>query len=369
MHEVVIIGGGLAGSAAAITLARAGRDVLLLERTREPHDKVCGEFLSQEALHSLRSLGLDPASLGARKVEAVRLADSHRVTTSPLPFEAMSLTRRSLDEALLQRAMQCGATVLRGKRVLCTRKEADGWIVEPKNSTPFQAKTVFLASGKHDILGHSRPRGVQADMVGFKMYFTLDPQQAAELSGHVELMLFRGGYAGLQLVEDGSANLGWIIHKSKLQALTGERPNLLSAMQNDCPQLAERLRGAKPVLEKMLAISPIPYGYVRRDPADGHWSLGDQAAVIPSFTGDGMSIALHSGQLAAAMYLAGDSVQAYQQRLHAQLSRQVAFATVISRGMVSPVARKFFMTTARVLPGSLALIARLTRIPTRALFS
>jgi flavin-dependent dehydrogenase len=369
MAEIVIIGGGLAGSAAAILLARAGREVTLIERDSQPQHKVCGEFLSQEAVHSLQALGIDLSALGARTIDAVRLADSRRVTASPLPFQAMSLTRRALDEALLQQASQSGVTVARGTRALNLQQHSDGWTITLDSQPSLYAQTVFAATGKHDLTGRTRPQGVQRNMVGFKMYFALSPQQVAELSGHIELMLFRGGYAGLQLVEDGSANLGWVIHKSELQSLGGYWQNVLAIMKRDCPHLTTRLHKAAPLLEKPLAVASIPYGYVRRDATDGLWSLGDQAAVIPSFTGDGMAIALHSGQLAASMYLAGETAQAYQRRLHAQLSRQVALATLLSRGMVSPLVRRALTTTARLRPNTLDLIARLTRIPVSARLS
>ncbi len=126
MHaDVLIVGGGLAGSAAAILLARAGRSVTLLERTRGPHDKVCGEFLSGEALHDLHHLGIDAAALGATPITSFRLHHRHHCKQRPLPFAAASLTRRVLDEALLQRATEAGAVIVRGGAV--ERLTANGY--------------------------------------------------------------------------------------------------------------------------------------------------------------------------------------------------------------------------------------------------
>src|SRR5271156_5185814 len=89
--EVLILGGGVAGCAAAVALARKGRSVTLIERELTPHHKVCGEFLSGEALEDLCALGIDVASHGAVPIDYVRLAAARRAAAAPLPFPAASL--------------------------------------------------------------------------------------------------------------------------------------------------------------------------------------------------------------------------------------------------------------------------------------
>jgi flavin-dependent dehydrogenase len=135
-------------------------------------------------------------------------------------------------------------------------------------------------------------------------------------------------------------------------------------MQQHNPTLRERLAAAVPLLEKPLAIASIPYGYVRPATASTAclWPLGDQSAVIPSFTGDGMSIALHSGYLAASMYLQGATSTQFQQHLHNQLSRQVAFATAISRCLVHPATQPLLPVAVRLFPGLIRFAAARTRI-------
>ncbi len=377
--DIAILGGGLAGSAAAILLARAGRDVLLIERETQPQHKVCGEFLSQEALAYLNLLGLDAAALttlGAVPIRSVRLAHGTSVSYAQLPFAARSLTRRTLDAHLLQLAQAAGARVLRGTRALSLDPTSTGWSIhlESKEASSasaagqsLTATTALLATGKHDLSKRPRPRGKQPNLVAFKMYFRLSPQQAAALQSHVELILFRGGYAGLQPVEDGVANLCCLVDRTALQRIGGRWPHLLRTMQQDCALLRERLHNATPLLEKPLAIASIPYGYVRPSTPDGLWSLGDQAAVIPSFTGDGMSIALHSGSLAAAMLLRGQTPAAFQRQLHDELSTQVALATTLSRGLLWTPTRSLFTAAATLWPTLITTAARTTRISPTAL--
>ena len=115
--EVLIVGGGVAGCAASIALARRGRSVTLIEREPTPRHKVCGEFLSGEALEDLHALGIDVTSLGAVPIEYVRLAAARRAATAPLPFPAKSLTRKALDTALIAAAIAAGVRVERGRGV------------------------------------------------------------------------------------------------------------------------------------------------------------------------------------------------------------------------------------------------------------
>jgi flavin-dependent dehydrogenase len=362
--DVLIVGGGLAGAAAAALLARAGRNVELIEKTATMHHKVCGEFLSHEALLYLERLGLDLPSLGAAPIERLRLAANTLITECELPFPAMSLTRRTLDEALLRRAQQAGATVVRGCRVESLTHAGSVWTARLNNGEQRAASSAFLATGKHDLGGYPRPAGRQNDLVAFKMYYRLAPVQQAALIGHVELIVFPGGYAGLQIVEDGTANLCLLVRRSRLHACGGQWSGLLAHMLRSSRYLAERLHGAEPQLEKPLAASSIPYGLLQSHAPDGLWRLGDQAAVIPSFSGDGMSIALHSAHLAAQTYLAGGTAESFQQSLAHELRSSVAIATAISRSII---AKTHLVQLTRLCPPFLRLIAKGTRVPANAL--
>jgi flavin-dependent dehydrogenase len=369
--DALIVGGGLAGSAAAITLARAGRKVLLVEKESKPQHKVCGEFLSQEALTYLRLLGVDTVALGAVPITTVRLAGRFGVTETQLPFAAMSLTRRRLDEELLSVAEHAGAVIQRGcnmHSLKASKISDDHWQATLQDDSTITARTVFIATGKHDLHGRPRPSGLQPDLIAFKMYWKLSPEQQDQLQGCVELNLYRGGYCGLQPVERGSANLCCLIKKSSLQKLGGRWSDLLKAMQDDCPHLKRRLTGAEPLLTRPLAASSIPYGFVRAH-SEGLWSTGDQAAVIPSFTGDGMSIALHSGRLAAEMYLQGSAPGAFQTRLYAELASQVSFATRLSRSLVVEPQRTLIEAVVRLWPGALRFVANRTRLSAESMRS
>ena len=183
------------------------------------------------------------------------------------------------------------------------------------------------------------------------------------MDGAVELHLFPSGYAGLQMVEGGRANLCLVVHKAAFAALGGRWEALLAHLRDTCPGLAARLRGARPCHARPLAIAAIPYGLVQRQ-SRGVWQLGDQAAVIPSFTGEGMSLALHSARLACGVFTAGQGPDAFQQKLARDLGAQVRRSTLASQALVAPWSQA---VAGRLLtPTLMRWMLRLTRIPPSA---
>jgi flavin-dependent dehydrogenase len=188
------------------------------------------------------------------------------------------------------------------------------------------------------------------------------PDQMAALGAGVELTLFPGGYAGLEPVEDGVANLCLVVRERHFAALGRRWEALLAALCSASPSLARRLAGATPCWSRPLAIASIPYGFVATEEG-GPWRLGDQAAVIPSFSGDGIAIALHSARLAADIFLAGGTAGEFQARLARDVAAQVRRATQLSRLLVYPPVQAIAGLAARLVPDLVAGIARVTRIP------
>ena len=160
----------------AFRLAGAGREVTLLEKEREAHHKVCGEFLSREAIQYLRQAGIDPLDLGAHTIDRVRLHSRKRTVEACLPFTAFSLSRRILDEALLLKAEKAGCDIRRGACVERLEATGDGWSVRVRGEKTIRTKTIFLATGKHDLNAWERGGATQPDLVGFKMHWKLAPR-------------------------------------------------------------------------------------------------------------------------------------------------------------------------------------------------
>ncbi len=366
MAHAVVIGGGLAGAALAARLALAGRDVLVLEREPTTGHKVCGEFLSSESHLYLSRLGIDLPALGAVRIDRVSLFSGRSCATTALPFPAYSLSRKILDDVLLRRASALGAEVRRGVRATAMTHVGTDWRVQTDTGEQILAKDLFLASGKHDLRDWKRPPGLQPDLIGFKLHWRLTPAQTQAVRGAVELHLFPGGYGGLELVEDEIANLCLLVQNRAFAHLGRSWDALLAHLRDQCATLGERLAEATPCFPRPLAISAVPYGHVQRR-SDGVWRLGDQAAVIPSFAGDGMSIALHSAHLAADLYLDGATSQHFQRALARDVGAQVVGATLLSKLLVQPWAQPSIAAATRLQPRLLAAVAGNTRISRHAM--
>jgi flavin-dependent dehydrogenase len=355
MSEAIVVGGGLAGSAFAIALARQGRSVIVLEKTTGAHHKVCGEFLSAEAQALLARLGLDVWQLGARPAGQLGLEFGGRNERLKLPFRGAGLSRFLLDQALLDAAAGAGAQVIRGSTA--TRLEyAQKSAVVHTATQQFAASHVALATGKHNLRGLPRP---QAPTVAFKMQLCVTPVVAAMLEDMVQLAMFPGGYAGVCLVEGGIATICWVIDRNVEgdEAVAWDAHAAFLARRSDF--FATLLAGARPLWDKPVAVAAIPYGFLRREViSDTVYPLGDQLVVIPSYTGDGTSIALHTGMAAAHAVLSGQSAGEFQAKAIAKLKPQIAWAKVANVAFVNATAQRVTSAVARIAPWAVPGIAR-----------
>jgi hypothetical protein len=257
----IAVGGGLAGAAFALELARNGAPVSVLESTRGPHHKVCGEFLSAEAQGLIAYLGIDLAALGATSIGRFGLAAAGRRADAPLPFLAAGLSCHRLDQALLQAAEKEGAVVERGVTV-SEMKLADGCVALRAGSRTFTAKAVALATGKHALRQYPRR---PSDMVGFRLQLRLAPGAHASLENVVQLVMFNGGYVGALIVEDRLANFCWVLLGALLKRIGADWPSQAAYFAAQSELLGELLRGAEPCWDKPVAVAAVPYGYLRTE--------------------------------------------------------------------------------------------------------
>ena len=365
MTDAVVVGAGPAGAAAAIGLARAGARTLLLERSRETGDALCGGFLSWQTLARLDALGVDRAALGGQRIDRVRLFAGGRQSETMLPAEAMGVSRRRLDSVLQAAAVAAGAGLERGVHATAFDKAA----VQTRDGAALTAPSIFLAAGKHGFRGFSRePAAWQRGdpVMGLRLRLPADPGLDRRVGDAVELHLFDRGYAGLARQEDGSANLCLAVHKSRLDAADGDPEILLRMLGDALPHLGERLAYAD-WTRTIDAIGRVPYGWRTADTAPGLFKLGDQAGVIPSLAGEGMGLALASAEGAVRAWQRGGPATApgFQRDLSSRMARPFALAGLIWRAGENLRTAGPMTAMASVLPPLVRLASRATRIDAR----
>ncbi len=346
LENPLIVGGGPAGSSAAIMLARGGARPLILERQREIGDALCGGFMSWHTLETLARFGIDP---GGHPIDRIRVFAGKRHAEARLPKRAVGLSRHRLDTMLLATARSAGAGLE---------------IVNVKHADELEADSLFLATGKHDLRGLARPKIKTEDpTLGLRVRIGPHPCLSALIGSAIELHLFDRGYVGLLLQEDGRANLCLAVRKSRLAQAAGKPEVLLRQIGDASPMLGERLTFLDGVPDAD-AIASVPYGWRATDTVAGIFRLGDQAAVIPSIAGEGNGIAIASGIAAARAWTegGGDAAPAFQADFARRTRRPVAVARWLWERGETPWSAALAVRALTLAPALARSFAQATRI-------
>ena len=376
-RDVVVIGSGLAGSGIAAALAQRGWDVLLLERDRLPRHKVCGEFLSPEAQHSLAQLGVlnDVAALNPLPLHGAAVITAGGISVQmALPAPAWGLSRYALDAGLAAAAERCGAEFRPGCNVTGVQQMPEGAVVRLRcegEEQAVRARCVIAACGRHSTAALP-PRNTGGDKrgwrhcVGLKRHYT-----GVVMEPHVELYLFPGGYVGINGIEGGRANVCALVTYEAFQTAGKSLDCVLAAAVERHPQLGARLAGAQPVRGSECAVAPVD---TERRPAP--WDpqlaapcLGDTAAMIPPLAGDGMAMALRSAELCleGAHAWLSDSLStegwaaAYTRAWGVEFGRRLRLGRALQRGLTVPHLGDLLAKTGQLLPPLAALMFAHTR--------
>lgn len=294
IYDLIVIGAGPAGCSAAIEAARSGASVLLLERGRFPRHKVCGEFVSAESLHLLEQL-LTPEHRtligNAPLIAQARIFSDGAEVPAEISPAAASIARHDLDFALWQSALQAGVDA----RDQCTVQSVEHISHRFKVSTTteaFEGKSVVNATGRWSFLTSAaiRERTVGHRWVGLKAHF-----REHDAARSVDLYFFRGGYCGVQPVTAPANGEAAIVNACAM--VRADVSTNLTQVFAAHPALRSRSAGWEPA---MSPVSTSPLIFHEPEPVqDSMLQVGDSATFVDPFIGDGISLALRSGNLAA----------------------------------------------------------------------
>lgn len=290
-YDLIVVGGGPAGCAAAITSARSGAKVLLLERGHFPRHKVCGEFVSAESLALLgKLLGPPQRNLVAHAphIGCARIflddAEVHAEISPP----GAGITRFDLDRALWESCDENGVELRDGCAVLAVTRSAETFQVTAARDI-FASRALANASGRWSFLTscENRARAAQERWIGFKAHFR-EPSPPPS----VDLYFFAGGYCGVQPVTPANG-------EGAINACALARAEVATDLEHALrlhPALSSRSASWEPIMD---SVSTSPLVFHDPEPVlNGMVQVGDAATFVDPFIGDGISLAIRSGVLA-----------------------------------------------------------------------
>ena len=299
-YDVAIVGGGLAGLALSIQLAKGGHSVIVFEKETYPFHRVCGEYISLESWDFINELGIDPTTLGVSRIDKLLVTGvTGRQLLQKLPLGGFGVSRYLLDHTLAKKAKEAGVQVVENTRVADIVTGSNGAHISTMNHV-YEARVVCACFGKRSNLDikWERPftlatKKNRTHYVGVKYHALLDfaPDTIA-------LHMFREGYCGVVRIEKGQYNVCYLTTASNLRRSGNSLEKMEATILSENPHLKNIFSQPGNWRSDPVTISQI--SFANKSQVDNHiLMVGDAAGMITPLCGNGMSMALHGSKIAA----------------------------------------------------------------------
>jgi flavin-dependent dehydrogenase len=380
-YDALVVGAGPAGSTAAQLLARAGWSVAVVEKSRFPRRKVCGEFISAASIALLNELGVDSEFLASAgpDVRRVGLFAGDAAPTAAMPPLSgaparwgRALGREHNDVLLRDAAVRAGATLWQPWKVVGLQRRVSGFVctIAARNSTQeLAARVVIAANGswEHDPFPGNRITPHDAsDLLAFKAHFT-----GSDLPRDLmPLLAFPGGYGGMVHSDQGRVSLSCCIRRDVLE-LCRKRYARQHAGEAVVQHICEACLGVRDALWRArldgvwLAAGPIRPGIGRRF-ADGVFFVGNRAGEAHPIVAEGISMAAQSAWLLARRLVAraDDALSSDAPASHALAEIAAAYAADWRAQFAARIRAAALFAALAARPSAVALLAPvLTHFP------
>jgi flavin-dependent dehydrogenase len=299
-YDAAIVGGGLAGLALSIQLARMGHSVILFEKERFPFHKVCGEYISMESWDFLSDLGIDLDNLGVAMITRLTVSGVNgSLLHQKLPLGGFGISRYVLDHVLMKLAMDEGVIIKEQARVSDIQFNGNEFNIDAgdHSCTARVAAGCFGKRSNIDIKWKrpfaSHPQNKLNNYVGIKYHI-----RSSLPANTIALHNFPYGYCGLSKIEEDKFCLCYLTTARNLLDHHGNIPKMESAVLWQNPHLQRIWKESRMIYEEPLTISQI--SFEKKSQVEKHvMMVGDAAGMITPLCGNGMSMALHGSKLAA----------------------------------------------------------------------
>ncbi len=300
MHDVIIIGGGLAGLVNALRLSQQGLDVVLIEKKQYPFHKVCGEYVSNEVLPYLTSIGADPSLLKPANITRFAYSSpSGSYFEAPLDLGGFGISRYSLDHYLFTIAQKAGTNFRLQNTVTDVQFKNNHFVISLQTGELLQARIVIGSFGKRTRLDKELNRDFinkRSPYVGVKHHVKTDfPRDLIALHN------FDHGYCGIVGIEDDKTCLCYLTTRSNVRK-AGSIEKMESTILAKNPFLNEVWQASTFLYERPEVINEV--SFAPKKAVENHIIMsGDAAGLITPLCGNGMAMAIHSAKILSDLLL------------------------------------------------------------------
>lgn len=369
--DVLVVGAGPAGSAAAAWVARAGRDVVLADAATFPRDKTCGDGLTPRAVAELDLLGLGDWVRGRAVNRGLRLSGFGQDLTLPWPDTAFpavgsAVPRTELDDRIRRTAVDDGAVMIEGAKavdvVMAGDRVASVTFVGAEGRRTVRCRTLIVADGVRSPIGKILGRTWHRDTafgVAARAYVTSDRSDDEWITSHLELRdgdgVLQAGYGWVFPLGDGEVNVGvGTLATARRPAAGALRPLLnLYATQRESEW---GLSGGPQRVQSAL----LPMGGAVSTVAGPNWALiGDAAACVNPLNGEGIDYGLEGGRLIAEYLDTPDLTEVWPAVLREHYGRSFSVARRLAGLLTVP---RFLPATGPIGMRSRAIMSVAVRV-------